>query len=318
MSVYYLLLWGMFLSGICGETVPEWGFNNYIKYEPGDMNIIITASHGGDLKPSQQANGDKWLDRKDGCTDGVSRECVYTHNCNLTSTECSTKLYRARNTKEVARGLADKIKENTGTRPHVVYNLLHRRKLDTNREINEATFNVPDAITAYQDYAKFIGKAKSAISGRGLLLDIRGHSHDHGLTELGYLISKTKLADRTYRMKYSSIRSLGEFWCRSDSDNDNDVCFQDFVQGKRSLGYFMNNEGLKKVLPSPINGDPDPNVGYNSGGYTTKKYGSRYGGNIDAIQLGFHSSFRSVWLTSDSLKAEANAIEKFCKLNYEM
>ena len=175
-----------------------------------------------------------------------------------------------------------------GTRPHVVYNLLRRRKLDGNREINEATFNVPDAITAYQDYTNFIGKAKLAISGRGLLLDIHGQAHKPERTELGYLISKIKLVVRSYSIQSSSIRSLGEFWCGSDS-----ACFQDFVQGNRSLGHFMNQEELDAV-PSPE--DEDPNgESYFSGGYTTKTYGSRDGGDIDAIQLEFPKGFRLGW-----------------------
>ena len=66
-------------------------------------------------------------------------------------------------------------------RPHVVYNILKRSKLDTNREINQATFNVPDAKKAYHDYTNFINKALSAIPGRGLLLDIHGHEIQRSL-----------------------------------------------------------------------------------------------------------------------------------------
>ena len=60
--------------------------------------------------------------------------------------------------------------------------MLLRAKLDVNREIEEATFNISDAIAAYYDYSFFINKAKSSITrhgtGRGLLLDIHG-SADH-------------------------------------------------------------------------------------------------------------------------------------------
>ena len=66
-------------------------------------------------------------------------------------------------------------------RPHVVYNILKRSKLDTNREINQTTFNVPDAEKAYHDYTNFINKALSAIPGRGLLLDIHGHKIQRSL-----------------------------------------------------------------------------------------------------------------------------------------
>ena len=49
------------------------------------------------------------------------------------------------------------------------------------REINQATFNVPDAKKAYHDYTNFINKALSAIPGRGLLLDIHGHEIQRSL-----------------------------------------------------------------------------------------------------------------------------------------
>ena len=113
MSVYYLLLCGMFLPGICGVT--EWGFKKYTKYEHGDMNIIITAPHGGNLAPSQQVSGDDWPNRKAyGCKDVSTGKCNYTHTCSPTSTNCSSNIKNDLYTRAIARDLADKIKEITG------------------------------------------------------------------------------------------------------------------------------------------------------------------------------------------------------------
>ena len=198
-----------------------------------------------------------------------------------------------------------------GSRPHVVYNMLRRRKLDANREIHEATLDIPDAIKAYRNYTNFITQAQSAITGRGLLLDIHGQRHVPARTELGYLISRYRLNNTDYSISQSSIRSLGEHWCGSD-----DACFKDFIQGNRSLGHFMNQESLDAV-PSTEQEKPNEEL-YFSGGYTLKTYGSKEGGMIDAIQMEFPREFRTGWGTNaDGRQAKlASAIVSFCKENY--
>lgn len=188
--------------------------------------------------------------------------------------------------------------------------MLKRKKLDANREINEATFNVPDAITAYQDCTSFIDKARLAISGPGFHLDIHGQTHTPARTELGYVISGSKLDSGVYSIGESSIRNLGQYWCGNDN-----ICFKDFVQGNRSLGHFMNQEGLDAV---PSTQDTSPNgESYFSGGYTSKTYGSRDGGDIDAIQMEFDSTFRKGWRRDEEAqKKVARAILSFRELNY--
>ena len=177
-------------------------------------------------------------------------------------------------------------------------------------EINEATLNVADAITAYQDYTNFINQARSAISGPGFLLDIHGQTHTPARTELGYTIFGSTLDRGDYTISQSSIRSLGQFWCGNDN-----VCFRDFVQGNRSLGHFVNEEGLAAV---PSTQDPSSNgQSYFSGGYTVRTYGSRYAGDIDAIQMEFDSAFRRAWSTGvETQEKVARAIVSFRELNY--
>ena len=199
-------------------------------------------------------------------------------------------------------------------RPHVVYNILKRSKLDTNREINQATFNVPDAKKAYHDYTNFINKALSAIPGRGLLLDIHGHGHKLQRTELGYLIYGSRLDSGYFDLNDSSISSLGDVTCGNDN-----ACFKKLIRGKRSLGHFMNQEGLRAV-PSPQ--EPGPMVRltgtYFSGGFTVKEYGSKDEGVIDAIQMEFPRELRknkTAW--ENSRRKVARAIVNFFRLNYD-
>lgn len=77
----------------------------------------------------------------------------------------------------------------------------------------------------------------------------------------------------------------------------------------------MNQEGLDAV-PSPQQQSPN-GESYFSGGYTLKTYGSRDGGDIDAIQMEFDSTFRKGWRDNeDAQNAVARAIINFCQLNY--
>ena len=194
-------------------------------------------------------------------------------------------------------------------RPHFVHNGLNRSKLDVNREINEATLDVLDAKKAYRDYHKFVEKARSAIHGRGLLLDIHGQVHDEGRIELGYFISGSQLNNDDFTADNTSIRNLGKQWCGDDPS-----CFKMFVHGHRSLGYFLNQEGLR-VVPSPQ--DPAPkNSVFLFGKYTVQNHGSRCGGLIDAIQMEFPLSLssKSGWKRAKHRVVEA--IFEFLKLNY--
>lgn len=77
----------------------------------------------------------------------------------------------------------------------------------------------------------------------------------------------------------------------------------------------MNEEGLDAV---PSTQDPSPNgESYFSGGFTVREYGSRYGGDIDAIQMEFDSAFRRGWSTNeDAQEKVARAILSFRALNY--
>lgn len=191
----------------------------------------------------------------------------------------------------------------------MVYNRLKRSKLDTNREINQATFNVPDAKKAYHNYTNFINKALSAIPGRGLLLDIHGHGHKIQRTELGYLIYGSRLNSGYFDLNDSSIRSLGDVICGNDN-----ACFKNLIRGNRSLGHFMNQEGLSAV-PSPQ--EPGPLTGaYFSGGFTVKEYGSKDEGVIDAIQMEFPRELRKKAAWENSRQKVATAILEFFRLNY--
>lgn len=106
-----VLFCGLFLPGIFGLT--EFGFKSYTRYEPGDMNLIITAPHGGGNRPTRQSNGETWPSRKYGC-EGSDGRC--THNCPDTSTTCNVRTSNDLKTFQIAQDIADGIKAIAGER----------------------------------------------------------------------------------------------------------------------------------------------------------------------------------------------------------
>ena len=164
--------------------------------------------------------------------------------------------------------------------------------MDANREVNQATFNIPDAVTACYDYENFIKQAQMAIAGPGLLLDIHGQKHlppGGEWIELGYLLSSKSLNIGKFWRTQTSINHLGKRLCGIESNLDN-PCFKDLIRGtNRGLGHFMNVGGLR-VVPSPQIPSPGRNL-YYTGGFTISKYKD----GVDGIQLELPRHLRVSW-----------------------
>lgn len=111
---------------------------------------------------------------------------------------------------------------------------LFQRKI----KLKDATFYIPDDITAYNDYTNFISEANLAISGRDLLLNVHGQAPTPQRTELGYLISKSQLVDRSYKIASTSTRSILFLW----------GILKNFVNkngyGKRCFDFWLHRRGI--------------------------------------------------------------------------
>lgn len=292
---------------ILPATMEASQFGNYLytEYKPGTLNLIITSSHGGSLKPGSIP------DRGVGCWDGS--KCIWTHGCsNKDQEKCQAKILKDTYTQEIALLLAERLGNLTGKQPHVVLNHLHRVKLDTNREKDEATFDVVDAKAAYDEFHWFIGQAKSSISqvgdGNGLLLDIHGQSHPEEMTELGYMVIKDRLNGVDGKVpvaQYSSIRSLA---------NRVNIDFESLLRGDNSLGHYLQDNGHNTV-PSPVNPKPG-SAQYFTGGHIIKTHGSRYGGEIDAIQVEIPKPMRNSNEAEEYASHLASAVFKFMREHY--
>lgn len=175
--------------------------------------------------------------------------------------------------------LRDEICRITGGQcPAVILSNLHRSRLDPNREVNEATFNVEEMVEAYNEYMGSIEAAQSEIQiGRGLLLDIHGHGHAIQRAELGYTVTAERLNNDDLDYRYSSIKQLY-------LDHE-PISFDELLRGSLSYGKMLEDEHFDCIpcpkYPKP-SGDP-----YFTGGYITQRFSSRDDPDsvTDAIQI---------------------------------
>ncbi len=239
--------------------------NSFVEYLPGNLPIIISVPHGGYLEP-------------DSIPDRDCEGCVYV---------------RDSYTQELSFGLREAIYDKTGCYPHVIINLLHRKKFDANRAIETAADGNPDVENSWQAYQDFIDSAKTVAVegyGRALFIDMHGHGHDIERIEVGYLFTKAELQltdeelNTADLINETSIKQLV-------NDNIGELSCSELLRGSQSLGTLLHAQGFPSVpsnaIPAPL-GDEH----YFSGGYNTIQHGSKYGGFVDAIQLEFNSEVR--------------------------
>ncbi|MBO6576817.1 MAG: hypothetical protein JJ896_14410 [Rhodothermales bacterium] len=256
----------------------------FVEVQAGESAVIISAPHGGYLTPDSLAD----------------RSCA----------GCVT--VRDSRTQEWARALADELAMRTGVRPHVVINLLARTKLDANREIVEAADGDPWAEVAWQTYHDALEVASDvavAEWGYGLVLDLHGHGHANPRFELGYLLSASALRESDAALDARGAQtSMLALLARSSAAPSA------LIRGQESLGELLVREGVP-ATPSATDPAPAEGEAFFSGGYITRRHGSRDGGQVDAVQLEAHfpgardSEASIARLATDVAEAVANFLD---------
>ena len=234
------------------------GRENYIEYYAGNLPIILSAPHGGQLTP-----------------DEISDRTYGTFVTDL-------------NTYELTKTIMDSMIVRFGGYPHVILCKLKRTKLDANRDSIEAAQENKYALRAWQEYHHYIEVAKKKITndqGSGLFLDIHGHGiNPDGFydlrTWLGYLISSEELDQSNGALNTNLYQSKSSISAWVDSSS---YSFIEVLRGKVSFGSILDSLGYKS-LPSINDLSPD-GMRYFSGGYNTARHGSRSGGVISSIQI---------------------------------
>lgn len=276
------------LPVINGEVSTEesiFGENEYVEYIPGNLPLILSAAHGGQLRPSDIPQR----------TYGV--------------------VYEDRNTLELIMAIREAIYQQTRYRPHVVISHLHRSRLDPNREIVEAAQGNPAAELAWREFQGFIQYARNSVQQQthsGLYIDLHGHGHPHQRLELGYLIRPNALNEDDSFVdnlaQNSSIRYLAQ---------QSPQPFSELLRGATSLGDLFEQTGVP-AIPStryPAPGD----ARYFNGGYNTVTWGSlRQGETISGIQIEHH--YRGIRDSQENINKYAHkfalVIEQYMLLHF--
>lgn len=147
------------------------GYRSACKYHfNGNVNIILSAPHGGNLMPENVPDRtdnilNRYLNSKDGA-------CYEPPRYKLSVTKDSR-------TDEFTENIANELSMMANLKPFIVIGKWHRKKVDFNREIIEATLNHPEVIPAYENYHVNLNNTINQVNnryGKGLLIDIHGHS----------------------------------------------------------------------------------------------------------------------------------------------
>ena len=236
------------------------GRNGYTTYYPGNIPLILSIPHGGDITPSEISNR--------------------TYGVTVTDS----------NTVELGIAIRNYFYANYNIRPYVIINNLKRTKLDANRDRVEAAQGNIYAERAFDEFHFYIENAREDIIskfGTGVLFDIHGHGiNPDGFNDLrtwiGYLLTSDELDNSNdYIDQNISINDVSIYSLLNSSGKS----LSDLLSGPSSLGALFeeNNYG---ALPSPESRSPE-GMRYFSGGYNTFRYGTNRNFNFSSIQLEF-------------------------------
>ncbi|CAF0981536.1 unnamed protein product [Didymodactylos carnosus] len=287
---------------LCGNVTFDFlhGYHDScLSFQNGNVNLILSAPHGGTLLPSNVPN------RTASCVSSGNTTCALQHNCRSQSNS------KRRSITIVQDYLSDEFTKNVAKELYRTYNLLpymvigqwSRKKVDFNREVEEATMNHPEGIKGHQSYHNFILDAINKIEkqfGRGLLVDIHGHSQGN-YTMIGYLLTGENLNND----KLTTQTSIEEL-IQSSCPNNRNEC----INGQSSLGTILEAHDLGISYPSTANPKPGKKVFY-SGGYTTRNYISK----INAVQTELPYDTRAGPNREEYAKKYAKALYEYMVVN---
>lgn len=222
------------------DLKPVFGSERYTEYIPGELPLVISAPHGGLLKP----------------------ESVATRTYGVRDADA--------NTQDLARRIAAEVKKKTGKQMDLIISHLHRSKLDPNREIKEAAQGNKTAQKVWAEYHAFIEQAlKAAVArhGRAFFIDLHGQNHKEVRVELGYMHTAPHYAKPVEEINGQAFVSAGTL--KLVAELNPGVPYIELLSGPESLGALIESRGF---LATPSPRLPVPTEPYFRGGYTVARH----------------------------------------------
>lgn len=222
------------------DLKPVFGSERYTEYIPGELPLVISAPHGGLLKP----------------------ESVATRTYGVRDADA--------NTQDLARRIAAEIKKKTGKQMDLIISHLHRSKLDPNREIKEAAQGNKTAQKVWGEYHAFIEQAlKAAVArhGRAFFIDLHGQNHKEVRVELGYMHTAAHYAKPVEEINGQAFVAAGRL--KLVTELNPSVPYIELLSGPESLGALIEARGF---LATPSPRLPVPTEPYFRGGYTVARH----------------------------------------------
>ncbi len=220
------------ISDFIKSIIPN---KSYISRDTGNSNVLITAPHGGGIRP---------LNIKTRTT-GKLLQDTYT------------------------RRLSYKIIEMMGRfnyHPYYIIADIHRSKVDLNRSFPEATNGDKRAQAIWKEWNNLTNKYKNFILSNnrtGLLIDI--HSHNDGnYFELGYNINSRDYLELVEDPEFnvpSTLDRIGKGYSLYEK-----------IFGEYSIANSVEKMGYKIFMPKP--GDVYFNGGYMIEHYSGNRFGA--------------------------------------------
>lgn len=262
------------------QDQPQLSATGYIEIWPGSLPVVLSAPHGGSEKPADIP------DRAYGKTniDGFTRPLAYA--------------------------VRDALTKKFGQAPPLIVCLLSRRKVDCNREIEEAAQGHPIAEKVWYEFQDGIMAAEKAVLAKhdhGLYFDIHAQGNPGSRVELGYAITAEELGWPDAKLnapgvaERSTVRLL---------DKASPTTFAELLRGPLSFGALLEQRGIA-ATPSPQR-PLKAGILFFNGGYNVRTHGSTDGRGLDAIQLETPITVRRTPEQRENFsRALADAVEEY-------
>ena len=257
--------------------------DSWLNVVDGNMPLVISAPHGGTIKP------DSIKDRE--CGTGVKDD---------NTAELSLEI-------EKAFAQYDK-------KPYLVVAKIARTKIDLNRDLAQASCGNEEVAYTWGKYHKAIEAAiDEAIEtfGYALYIDLHGQSHPVRRLELGYLL-KAPALEAYYNDADVGLNSEPKTSVQNLINNGENLTVKALLTGEHAFGTLMEKSGFPAV---PSLNDPFPKDGeaYFTGGYNTRRYTSPDYPNVFGMQIeaNFHGVRNSSENRTKFAKAFAQSISEY-------